>query len=59
MGKTQYYYKRVNFSEDELKFIHFMISLWTQNQDESPKTKRLRLKVEKLLKEIEMKKLSC
>lgn len=50
------YYKRVNFSESELQFIHFMISMWTQNQDESPKTKKLRLKVEKLLKEIEIKK---
>lgn len=50
------YYKRVNFSEEELQFIHFMISMWTQNQDESPKTKKLRLKVEKLLKEIEIKK---
>lgn len=49
-------YKRVNFSEDELQFIHFMITMWTQNQDESPKTKKLRLKVEKLLKEIEIKK---
>ena len=50
------YYTRVNFSEEELQFIHFMISMWTQNQDESPKTKKLRLKVEKLLKEIEIKK---
>ena len=52
------YYKRVNFSEDELKFILFMIGLWTMNQDESVKTKKLSLKVEKLLKEIEIKKLS-
>ena len=50
------YYKRVNFSEDELNFMHCMISLWTSNQDETPKTKRLRLKIEKLLSEIEMKK---
>ena len=52
------YYKRVNFSEDELKFIQFLLGLWTMNQDESVKTKKLRLKVEKLLKEIEIKKLS-
>ena len=54
----KHYYKRVNFSEDELKFIHFMISIWTENQDEAPKTKKLRLKVEKILKEIEIQKIS-
>ena len=55
---NKYTYKRVNFSEGELQFIHWMISAWTQNQDETPKTKKLRLKIEKLLKEIEIKKLS-
>ena len=53
---TTKYYKRVNFSEDELNFMHCMIRLWTSNQEETPKTKKLRLKIEKLIKEIEMKK---
>ena len=50
------YYKRVNFSESELQFILWLISVWTQNQEETIKTKKLRLKLEKLLKEIEIKK---